>query len=455
MTLTNPSRQRQQGALWTLEKRALPSMISLLFLEMQFSCVRGFRATTSGSIHCASSRMMSPTGWNIAATSSPDSTHGLFQERWSFGTESNLTRYPVLDYELGTPSAPGPPVYVRQAHYRDHDYVRNIRTDGRLLQAPLMDRAWLFQELLLARRTFHVCASELIWECKSLCACECGFFDSKTSRFAGRPMSPALERSQLVYVHRKQQLTWIQENRYSTREIHDFWLKICEQYSTLLLTRPSDRSAALTGLANAVERVTNGKCVAGIWMEDLPRALLWYGEPRSSPKALRSSDAPTWSWMSRHYTDGSCIVTYSTLRTYGFRQGTKTSINVSTETNPVEITFQGPTISAKLRESSISYDPSFCIQVGSDSTHSSDSSSSLWADCPMTLENPLREGDMVECLLLGENDERTFYHALVVRKCFGMDGGFYERIGISRIDSRYAATWSYLKNAEIREIKII
>lgn len=61
--------------------------------------------------------------FNIAATSSPDSTHSLFQERWYVGTGNNKDplHCPVLSYNI-SPVA-GHLVCVRQAHSRDHLYV--------------------------------------------------------------------------------------------------------------------------------------------------------------------------------------------------------------------------------------------------------------------------------------------------------------------------------------------
>lgn len=38
---------------------------------------------------------------------------------------------------------------------------------------PLLARAWAFQERLLSTRIIHYTSSELIWECKTVLACEC------------------------------------------------------------------------------------------------------------------------------------------------------------------------------------------------------------------------------------------------------------------------------------------
>jgi len=46
---------------------------------------------------------------------------------------------------------------------------------------PLLSRAWAFQERLLSRRILHFCTSELVWECRELTECECGFIIETTS----------------------------------------------------------------------------------------------------------------------------------------------------------------------------------------------------------------------------------------------------------------------------------
>ena len=51
----------------------------------------------------------------------------------------------------------------------------NILGDPTLEQQwPVFRRAWTLQERLLATRLVHFAAGEVIWECASMCACECG-----------------------------------------------------------------------------------------------------------------------------------------------------------------------------------------------------------------------------------------------------------------------------------------
>lgn len=131
--------------------------------------------------------------FNIAATRCADSADGLFGERWTHGELLSDERCLVQAYPVGVSPAPGPPVYARIARDKDHRYVQGgNHSSGRHGQAPLLTRAWVLQELLLARRVLHVCASELIWECEDLYDCECGSLNSTcfNRRFTDRPYPP-------------------------------------------------------------------------------------------------------------------------------------------------------------------------------------------------------------------------------------------------------------------------
>ncbi|KAH8726409.1 hypothetical protein GQ44DRAFT_161835 [Phaeosphaeriaceae sp. PMI808] len=43
----------------------------------------------------------------------------------------------------------------------------------RQITSPLLDQAWVYQEIILTKRTLYIGSSELTWECNSLLACEC------------------------------------------------------------------------------------------------------------------------------------------------------------------------------------------------------------------------------------------------------------------------------------------
>lgn len=208
---------------------------------------------------------------NIAATSSANSTQGLFHDRWTLvEVPDSSSRCPLFTYDLDA-IIPNQPVSVRRSHYRDHEYIHGPLINGRWAQAPLLERAWVLQEILLARRTLYICASELFWECRSCLACECqpGYHDTSHS-------DPNQQHLKL-----KQEFSHIKRGQYSKQAIFDFWLRVSQRYSGLSLTKTTDRLVALDELASIARQSKIGTYVAGIWVDDLPRALLWFGTPRS------------------------------------------------------------------------------------------------------------------------------------------------------------------------------
>ncbi len=80
------------------------------------------------------------------------------------------------------------------------------------------------------------------------------------------------------------------------------WDEACQHYSRRKLTYQTDKLPALSGIA----RHFGSQChadtyVAGVWLSQLPRALLWNVPRRERPKARpppSESGAPSWSWMS-------------------------------------------------------------------------------------------------------------------------------------------------------------
>ncbi|KAI1313348.1 heterokaryon incompatibility protein-domain-containing protein [Xylaria venustula] len=384
--------------------------------------------------------------FNIAATGFPDSTRSMFQDRWSFGSEDAQSRRPVQSYRLHT-ALNNNSVQVRQTHRRDHEYLRGVLIRNRSEQAPLIDRAWAFQEILLSQRIIHVCSSELIWECQTLQDCECKSFNGA-------------EDSIFNYVNLKQQLRKIKNIECSTEEIYDLWLQLCETYSTRSLSFASDRLAAISGIAHAMRTVTNSGYFWGIWLEDLPRSIVWRGWPISDPTFSRLPDIPSWSWLSRvspfHDSFG------ASFPLPGFRQETKTSVKIldgdalgqsqfiDQENWPRSIMFEGPALSAVCRAEfnevleRLEYFMVF--------TSALDADVFSWVDCPKSLDDPLQDGDSVEFLLFGANDNNTIQYAMIVRKVDRV-GEHYRRVGYAEflVDEDD----SYFDDAEVKTITLL
>jgi hypothetical protein len=241
--------------------------------------------------------------FNIAATSLPDSSHGLFVERRAPRSSDYVTG-PLCLYTLKFTADTSHTVSIRASHQSDHEFLFDGRTNLRLQQAPLLTRAWVLQERLLARRSINFCGSELVWECRSSNTCECKGMDSQQDYQSQDPAvllgdTRAASASSEQSPPLKQQFSQLHRGTLSPQRAYSFWLRLVDQYSALQLSKPEDRYHALTGIADTFSRIVKDKCFAGIWENDMARGLSWRASIRSSPGYSRSSIAPTWSWMSR------------------------------------------------------------------------------------------------------------------------------------------------------------
>lgn len=160
--------------------------------------------------------------------------------------------------------------------------------------APLHTRGWVMQEHILSPRTLYY-GSSLGWDC----------IESSTSESSpymverhGLRTTDSLcfklwfENLCAVGTH---PLTTV-ENELDLSHFHGFWSDIISSYSYCLLTRSTDRLAAISGIMNSIQRTTGLTSVAGMWKECLLQDMLW----RTTTPATRLPIdlAPTWSWAS-------------------------------------------------------------------------------------------------------------------------------------------------------------
>ncbi|CAG8974773.1 hypothetical protein HYALB_00000385 [Hymenoscyphus albidus] len=202
---------------------------------------------------------------NIAATGSFDSRGGCFYPRILKHTvpTSEIQSFPIRIPENSQTQT----LYVRHSLEHVHQSYSAYKSpeydppDSQIV--PLLSRAWVFQERFLAPRTIHFHPSEMIMECKTSLRCECSGLDKVTTQNIWRSLIFA-ERDQVA--------------------ILTAWLNIVEEYSTLRLTRESDRLPALHGVATVFQDKLGCGYLSGIWQSDIARGVLW---------------KPSWSWASQ------------------------------------------------------------------------------------------------------------------------------------------------------------
>lgn len=167
------------------------------------------------------------------------------------------------------------------------------------MDMPLMKRAWVAQELLLAPSVLHLGGTQLFWECYELKACETypeglpPYWrpDWISRKAIGGLLNNAGCRPESI------------ENGSETDRKHELWklwIRIVDLYSAKRLTYTSDKLVALSGIAKLMEPKLDDQYCAGLWRKSLVTQLFWTGVCREQrlrprPKPYR---APSWSWAS-------------------------------------------------------------------------------------------------------------------------------------------------------------
>jgi hypothetical protein len=244
-------------------------------------------------------------GWcNIAATAASGPTVGLFFDRPKVPAPSRVTVEWNGDHD---------DLRWKQFHGQYAIIDANILA-SQVTLSPLMQRAWVFQERILAPRVLHFAADQIFWEC--------GTFQASENYPAGLP-----ELSQTIldrdFRPATRKLLWTLAPRAHPRFIdlerpepptlddrvahyyahHGMWNTMVEDYMRCKLTKEEDKLVAIGGVAHFWSHMSIKKDYrAGIWLNELPEALLWYPEPRPDsiyssfrPKTYR---APSWCWAS-------------------------------------------------------------------------------------------------------------------------------------------------------------
>jgi hypothetical protein len=147
---------------------------------------------------------------------------------------------------------------------------------------PLMRRAWVYQERLLAPRILYF-GEELSWECREASDCECSG-----------------ARHGIKYAH---SLSLLPNSSIEKRHLQ--WQKMVEGFTWLQLSYEEDRLPAFSGLAQQYRNRLKSEYLAGLWRENLHADVLWHAYPERGRQRQRYYTkkpvkwrAPSWSWAS-------------------------------------------------------------------------------------------------------------------------------------------------------------
>lgn len=208
--------------------------------------------------------------FTIAATKSSDGNGGCYSS----------IRASELPHSKLVPGTYG--VRVRPHHGISLPSRFHARLSQTLKEWPLLSRAWVYQEMHLSRRVLHFCHGEVFWQCRQLTR---GLNSGEQSVDSGS--SDAVPQAITA----------------SAQE----WHGIVHNYSSLMLTYPSDRLPALSAIAEQTMQLRDpeDRYLAGLWEKTLLLDLQWFradtnAEEGGKYKGVRvvSTGMPSWSWAS-------------------------------------------------------------------------------------------------------------------------------------------------------------
>ncbi|KAI1073727.1 HET-domain-containing protein [Whalleya microplaca] len=153
---------------------------------------------------------------------------------------------------------------------------------------PLLSRAWVLQERLLATRNLYFGSKQVFWECCGTNCCE---------TVPNHPLVPVDNSKEF------KKYTWksLIDAQRTTGTSTD-WSDVVEAYCQCNLTFSSDKLVALSGLAKRMgDRLSHlgpgcDTYLAGLWKHTMPRSLLW--QPKTQGHRVPAYRAPSWSWAS-------------------------------------------------------------------------------------------------------------------------------------------------------------
>lgn len=214
----------------------------------------------------------------IAADSSSDSFGGILRKR--------RVPDPLLptDYnfeEIDSVLSTGEPSTL--LIYRP---LLTLVTPDALDDSKLSTRGWTFQENILAPRTIHFTATQMVWESRGAFTTEDGLpfvhafseFEEVRSIVANSSEAPYSQDNLFQIWH-----TWLVEQNYSRRRF----------------TKYEDRGIAVAGVARRIAAQTGARYLAGLWAHRLAADLGWFRAAELDPKDRdKFARHPTWSWTS-------------------------------------------------------------------------------------------------------------------------------------------------------------
>ena len=131
-------------------------------------------------------------------------------------------------------------VCYRQGLESGHRRMSNYASES-TNTAPLLYRAWAYQERILARRVLHLHMEGMFWECKTCSLCKCSYLGWEVA------LNDTGKRSSMGdKLKWKRMIAQAVEEFVLVEDVYRIWLDIVEEYYMLTITKESDSLPALS-----------------------------------------------------------------------------------------------------------------------------------------------------------------------------------------------------------------
>lgn len=199
-----------------------------------------------------------------------------------------------------------------------HSYPDGFLHEQHLRRRPLFTRGWVYQELMLSPRVLRFDVDELSFECREGLMCEClsppdstggESFIKTNGWYAPTRLKMESDAKNAVcspfdrFMAKKRDFSLVEKGLLSHSNAFGLWYRMVEQYSSMKLTKQSDRLPAFSTIASKFSRY-GGRYYAGVWQHDLISGLQWCRQwvPSTREDFRQVSPtltAPSWSWASQ------------------------------------------------------------------------------------------------------------------------------------------------------------
>jgi hypothetical protein len=350
----------------------------------------------------------------IAAANAVGSDDGFLDKRRNY-------EFPLKFESPATHELPAIVVYGRRKF--DHSGFKPFLTasEDDPEKNPLRHRAWCFQEHLLSHRILHFGKEEMFFECEQSYTCECG---SQEAEFSIIPCVKLGFKFEIQHFSKDPKLVNIR------------WMPLIGEYSHRKMTRPSDKLAAISGVAKIFHEISNIDYLAGHWNDaDLIPSLSWQmsSSGKSSTVEQQSYRAPSWSWasMNGHVDDFVLLQDNKVILPQNRIIGARCQPSGKDPTGPVTggyLIVKGLYLEATLEKGER---PSNIVRCGA----------SIWLDRDHEGPFELQDTEVVACWYLGNWSDgdtilATTHHEMMVLRKISETPRVCQRVGWATVTDR-------------------